>query len=105
MALTEKIKCNGIKPSKSEIYKLAAEFVDTENIETFKESIIESLKSYDYYYYYDYTYYYYYYYDYYYTYYYDYYYTYDYDYDYYYTYYYTKEQKVIFLLFLSAIYS
>ena len=48
MALTTKIACNGVKPSKNEIYTLAAELVESQNIFRFKSAIIESLKSYDY---------------------------------------------------------
>lgn len=98
MALKTKIACNGIKPAKAEVYTLAAELVEVENIVVFKAAVLEALKSYDYYHYDDY----YYHYD-------DYYYD-DYD-DYYYAYYYydyddySKEEKIIALLFLAAKYS
>lgn len=91
----------GSEPSKEEVYMLAAEIQDKEDM-SFKRSIYCALLSYDYYYYYDYDYYYEYDYDYYsygyYYYYYGYYYYYDYDYD-------SKEQKVIALLFLATIYT
>jgi hypothetical protein len=96
MALATKIKCNGVKPSKAEVYLLAAELVEVEEILGFRAAIIEAFKSYDYDYDYDYDYYYY---DYYYYDYYLYYYDYDYDYD------YSIQKKVIALLFLSAMYS
>lgn len=106
-ALENKIQCNGIKPSKAEVYLLAAELVEIHDIKYFKSAVIAAIASHDYDYEceydYDYGYYYGYYYDYY---------DYDYDYcdycdycdnDYYHDY--SKEQKVIALLFLSAIYS
>jgi hypothetical protein len=102
MALTEKIKCNGIKPSKAEMYTLAAELLETEQILNFRSAIIEAFKSYDYY---DPNYYYYDNYDYDYEYDYDYYYYYDYDYDYCYYNNYSIEEKVITLLFFAAMYS
>lgn len=107
MAISPRITCNGIKPSKSEVYALAAELVDTqEGLDSFKSAILEAFKSYDYYDYDYYNYYYnyynnYYYYDYYNNDYYDYYNNHDY-YDYY---NYTKKEKVIALLFLSAMYA
>lgn len=98
MALEKKIPCNGIKPSKSEVYTLAAELAETEDIFSFSTAVKSSMLSYDYHY--DYHYY-----DYYNDYYYDYHYDYD-DYDYYHNYnHLTKEQKVISLLFLAAMYS
>ncbi len=102
-ALAVKIACNGVKPTKAEIYTLAAELVELENIVSFKGAIISSFDSYDYvdhnnnhYNNYNYTHN---------GYNYDYYYYYDYtDYGYY-NYKLTKEQKVLALLFLAAIYS
>lgn len=83
MALTQRIACNGVKPTKAMVYTLAAELVELEGIIEFKDAVIETMKSYDYYYYY-----------------------YDYYYDYYYYYYYDLiKEKVIALLFLAAIYS
>ncbi len=88
-ALAVKIECSGIKPTKSEVYKLAAELVELEGIESFKSALIEAFRSYDYY---------------------DYYADYDYHYHYYYNddnadYDYSLEEKVIALLFLSAMYA
>lgn len=102
-ALKVKIACNGIKPKKSEVYLLAAELVETEEIKGFRAAIIEAFKSYDYYYdgYYLDDYYYYDGYDYYFDYcYFDagYYYGYDY-------YSYSLPEKVIALLLLSAMFA
>jgi hypothetical protein len=96
MVLTDKIKCNGIKPLRSAVYLLAAELQETEGIYTFKGAILEAFKSYDYY---EYDYY-----DYDYDYEYDYYDYYDYDY-YYYYYDYSSTEKTLALLFLSAMYA
>jgi len=106
MALKSKIKCNGLKPTKSEVYKLAAELTEIEGHRYFKSTILETLLHYDY----DYE---------------DYYYDDDYDYDYYddyyaddyaddyyddyydynydYNYDLSQAEKVIALLFLSAM--
>ena len=97
-----KIACNGVKPSKSEVYTLAAELQELHRLEYFKEAIVSALMSYDYYadyYSYDYSYSYSYdYYDYY-----SYSYSYschdDYDYD------YSSSEKTLALLFLAAMYS
>src|ERR1700694_1557272 len=52
--LDEKIKCNGIKPTKAEVYTLAAELIAIGGIAikniTFRTSIIQAFKVYDYYY-------------------------------------------------------
>lgn len=90
MALAVKIKCNGIKPTKAQVYTLAAELVMTEGINGFSAAIINALKSYEYEYDYDYGY------------------DHGYGYDHYgYGYYnnYSLEEKVIALLFLAATYS
>ncbi len=83
-SLDVKIKCNGIKPSKREVFTLAAELVDMWGeefeINSYYDAIMSALKSYDY--------------------------DYDYDYDYYYYYYdygYSYKEKVLALLFLAQI--
>lgn len=94
--LEKKIPCNGIRPTTSEVYTLAAELQDIHEFKTFKEAIMSALMSYDYAYYaYQYYYYYYEYYD---CYSYDY-----YDYDHYDYDYGSKEEKVMTLLFIAAI--
>ena len=116
--LEVKIVTGGVKPSKSEVYLLAAELQELHQFKYFSEAVVSALKSYydydyyeyeyDYYEYdYDYEYEYYYDYEYYYEYdySYDYYYSYDYDYSYDYYYSYSSAEKVIALLFLSAMYS
>lgn len=94
MALKTKIACNAVRPTKSAVYLLAAELMEVEGITAFRAAVIEALKSYDYY---D-TYYYAYYCDYYYC-----------GYAYYYDYcgddYKSIPEKVLALLFLSAMYS
>jgi hypothetical protein len=101
--LEQKIPCNGIAPTKSEVYTLAAELTELHGIESFHVSVMSAIKSYDYYDDNDYDY------DYY-------YYAYDYYYDYYYHLYhqdsgknnhnyFSQEEKVLALLFLAAMYS
>lgn len=92
-----KIACNGVKPKKSEIYLMAAELVDSDGLASFTLAVASAMRVYDY----D---------DYYHNHDYD-----DYDYDYYdyddyyddYDYYYNLSisEKVIALLFLSAMYA
>ncbi len=84
----------GTKPPKAELYLLAAQIQDAGESMSFKRAIYSAMLSYDYDY--DYEYYYYYEYDY------DYYYYYEYDYEYHNN---SKEEKVITLLFLCAIYT
>ena len=102
-SLIEKIKCYGIKPTKYQVYQLAAELVSMTEIagvqllSTFKDAIIAAMQSYDYYTHNNNDYYYYYNYNYYYDYDYN-----DYDYNYDYTNYSTQE-KIICLLLLSEI--
>ncbi len=45
----DKIKCNGIKPSKSEIYKLAAELLETKKLDSLAVAVDSSMLSHDYY--------------------------------------------------------
>lgn len=95
------IACNGIKPTKTEVYTLAAEMAEKYDIITFKQAIHSALIHYDdadYYYddYYDYYYY---------NDYYDYYTDYNDYYDYYDNHHFTPEEKVLALLFLAAMYS
>lgn len=91
----QKIICNGVRPTKADIYLSAAELVDSGILGGFKSQILAAMAQYDYYCGYGYgcgyNYY-----------------GYDDYYDYGYYYYYallSKEERVIALLFLAAIYS
>lgn len=93
-SLKKKIRCNGVKPSKSDVYTLAAELQSKYNLYYFHTAVIAALGSYDYHYHYHNHYHY------------HYHYHYDHYNDYYqYYYHFSKQEKTIALLFLAAMYS